>query len=131
VLNGQARGRDELTLRDGYPQPLETGEDVAPGPRRGVGGEAQPQPAVAQQSHRLDRTGDRLVLDIEHAVEVEQHRGRAKQPIRCRRVHGVSLRGCRSTDGSGDLVPHGQPATTLTRLTGTTVSTADHIQETV
>jgi hypothetical protein len=43
----------------------------------------------------------------------------------------VSLRGCRSTDGSGDPVPHGQPATTLTRLTGTTVSTADHIQETV
>jgi hypothetical protein len=54
VLDGQARGRDELTFGNGRPQPLEPGEDVAPGRRGGVSDEPQLQPAVAQRSHRLD-----------------------------------------------------------------------------
>ena len=56
-------------------EPFEASEDVAPRPRGRVRDEAELEPACTQRGHRIDGAGDRLVLDVEHAVEVEQHGG--------------------------------------------------------
>ena len=44
-----------------------------PGPRRRVGEEAERQPGIAKGGDCVGRSGERLPVDGEHAVDVEQH----------------------------------------------------------
>src|SRR6185295_4452325 len=69
------RGGDNLVGLRGNPHAGQERRQLRARPAGGVGGEAKRNPEPADLGHRLCGPGNRRVVEIERAVEVEQDRG--------------------------------------------------------
>jgi hypothetical protein len=74
VLERQQRRSDQFLVTDVKAERAELLERRSPRTGRRVGDEAKRQAGGAHPRNRLHRTRHRFVLDVQHAVEIEQHR---------------------------------------------------------
>jgi len=72
TADGERRGGDELAGLDDEAQALELVQGACAGVGGRVGDETQFQLRVPQAPDRLNRARDRLVLDVQDAIEVEK-----------------------------------------------------------